>query len=469
MSKDADLILKNGWVFTGYDIIPIKASVAIKDGKILKVGNVENVSGENTKIYDCEGKLISPGFNDAHTHIPYGAFLLDSGFGLDFKGESDKEVFLPKLKEFADKHPKNEWIYGYNGGWGPDTIPDRHDIDKWIPDRPVVFQHMDGHSTVVNTRSLEKRGLNKDMSVPPGGKVSYGDDGELDGRMYDDATFLFSKIIYNPSDEEFKRIYRNFMKYAAMLGITAAGELYPTFVGKEDVYSIFKELEDEDELTLRISFAVKLLDYDTEAYQKICREYCSNKLRCYGTKDLLDGVISVHTALMLEPYSDDPTTCGCTANPPDKIKESVLKAAADGVPVRLHCIGDGAVRMALDFIEESQRIYGYKGQRHGIEHIELCSPDDFKRFNELNVCANMQPMHAVFDPKAEEHFRGERCKWCWPMRDLLDCGAMMSMGTDFPIVELNPLYSLYAAVTRKDPYGKLKEGWQKHQAIILLL
>lgn len=468
MKKTADIILKNGIVFNGIDTQPFTGSVIIRNNLIIKVqknNDVQEYIDANTIVYDCTGMLISPGFNDAHTHIPYGAFLLDSDFGLNFDGESDKDIFLKKLREFADLHPKNEWIYGYNAGWSADNIPDKNDIDAIMPDRPVIVQHMDGHSMVVNTKSLEKRGVDENTPIPDGGHMGFDNDGTLNGRLYDDANFLFSKVLYSPSDDEFKRIYKNFLKEAKRLGITSAGELYPTFVGKEDIYSIFKELEEDNQLTVRMIFATRLLSYDPNSYQAMCQTYNSDKLKCYGTKDLFDGVITVHTALMLEPYTDDPSTCGCTANPIDKIHDGVIQACRDGIPVRLHCIGDGAVRKALDFIEEGINLYGNKGIRHGIEHIESCHPDDIQRFKKLNVCANMQPMHAVFDPEAEEAFRGERCRWCWPMRDLLDAGAVISMGTDFPIVGLNPFHSLYAAVTRKDPFGKIKEGWQLHQAI----
>ncbi len=442
----------------------------VLDNKISKITDADDLSmyiTEDTRIYDCSGKLVSPGFNDGHTHIPYGAFLMDPDFGLDLEGETDKDTILKKVGMFAETHPANEWIYGYNAGWGASSIPDRYEIDAVIGTYPVIIQHMDGHSMVVNSKSIVKRGIDENTSLDKGGRFGYGSDGKLNGRLYDDATFIFSKVLYSPSDDEFKRIYGNFMEYAKSLGITSVGELYPTFVGRDDVYSIFKELEDEGKLTVRMGFTVKLMTYDKTEFESVCNRYSSDKLYCNGTKELFDGVITVHTALMLEPYSDDPSTCGCTANPVDELHDKILQACRDGVAVRLHCIGDGAVRKALDYIEEGEALYGYKGQRHGIEHIESCHPDDITRFRKLNVCANMQPMHAVFDTEAEERFRGDRCKWCWPMRDLLDAGAVLSMGTDFPIVGINPFHSLYAAVTRKDPFGKMKESWQPHQSITI--
>ena len=468
MGNYADLILRNGSVFNGIDLESFTGSVAVKGNKILSVGTTDEIdalAGQDTTVIDCTGKMISPGFNDGHTHIPYGAFLIDPDFGLDLNGSIEYGEYLPKLKAFADQHPNNEWVYGFNGGWGADSIPNRKILDEVFPDRPAIVQHMDGHSMVVNTQSILKAGID-DNSIPPaGGRYGKFDDGTLNGIMYDDATFSFSEKLYNPPDEEFKRIYKRFLDYAKAFGITAAGDLFPVFVGKEDVYSIFKELEEEDALTLRMQFAVSLIHFEAEEYKKTCEKYNSAKLRCKGTKDLVDGVITVHTALMLQPYSDDPSTCGCTAHEPEELRKGVLRSCEAGVPVRMHCIGDGAVRMGLDFLEEAEALYGYHGERHGIEHIESIDPDDIDRFQKLHICANMQPMHTVFDTEAEERFRGERCKWCWPMRDLLDSGAVMSMGTDFPIVGLNPFHSLYAAVTRKDPFGKMNEGWQMHQAI----
>lgn len=466
----ADIILKNGIIFNGVDQKPFNGSVIINDNKISKITDDDDIGmyiTDDTRLYDCSGKLVSPGFNDGHTHIPYGAFLMDPDFGLDLGGESDKNVILEKMKSFAETHAEIEWIYGYNAGWGADNIPDRYEIDAVIKAYPVIIQHMDGHSMVVNSESIIKRGIDKNTSLGDGGRFGYDPDGDLNGRLYDDATFVFSKVLYNPSDDEFKRVYRNFMEYASSMGITSVGELYPTFVGRDDVYAIFKELEDEGDLTLRLGFTTRLLTYDKSKYQSICNKYNSDKLYCNGTKELFDGVITVHTALMLEPYSDDPSTCGTTANPVDELHDKILEACKDGIAVRLHCIGDGAVRKALDFLEEGERLYGYKNQRHGIEHIESCHPDDMARFRKLNICANMQPMHAVFDTEAEERFRGDRCRWCWPMRDLIDEGAVMSMGTDFPIVGINPFHSLYAAVTRKDPFGKMKESWQPHQSITI--
>ena len=465
-NKNADIVIKSNAVFDGTGEKPFKGGVAIGGNKIIAVkpGNeIDEYITEYTITYEYGNCLVMPGFNDSHTHISFGSFLMDDDFCHNLDNCKSLEECLADMKEFADTHPDNKWVFGhhfYQLAWEIPVMPSRYDIDSIIPDRPVVLQHMDFHTLVANSRAIEERGITNDTPNPFGGIIEKDAGGELTGRFYDHATFLFTKPIYTPSEDVYIKVFRKFMKKTAMLGVTSITELYPSGMGCDDVYAYYKHLEEEGEMKIRLSFFLELNDFDVNTYNKAVNQYHSGKVACKGTKQLIDGVSTTYTAYLIEPYTDKPSTCGCTSISESDLRRDVMRVCEAGVAARLHAIGDGAVRLGLDAIEDGMKKYGRRGVRHGLEHLENVDPDDIPRFKELGVVANMQPMHCVFDPDGSEHLLGKkRCELAWPMKSILNAGGVLALGTDFPIVRLEPLEEVFAAVERTKLDGYPEGGW----------
>lgn len=470
----ADIVIKGNAVFDGTGEKPFKGGVAISGNKIIAVkpGNeIDEYIAESTKIYGYGNCLVMSGFNDSHTHISFGSFLTDEDFCRNMEDCKSLEECLADMKEFADTHPDNEWVFGhhfYQLAWENPVMPSRHDIDSMIPDRPVVLQHMDFHTLVANSKAIEERGITKDTPNPFGGIIEKDAEGELTGRFYDHATFLFTKPIYTPSGDVYKKVFRKLMNKTAMLGVTSITELYPHGSGCDDVYAYYKQLEEEGEMKIRLSFFPELNDFDVNTYNQTVNQYHSDKLACKGVKQLIDGVSTTYTAYLIEPYTDNPSTCGQTSIPEADLRRDVMRVCEAGVAARLHAIGDGAVRLGLDAIEDGTKKFGERGVRHGLEHLENVDQDDIPRFKELGVVANMQPMHCVFDPAGIENLLGKkRCELAWPMKSILNAGGVLALGTDFPIVGLEPLEEVFAAVERTNLDGYPEGGWTPKEKLTM--
>ena len=302
--------------------------------------------------------------------------------------------------------------------------------------------------------------IDNNTKNPSGGSIGRDEKGELNGLFYDEAGFLISLRALDPPKEKLKAIFMTFLENAAKLGITSISDLYPRGVGCEDVYQYYKELEDDGSLTLRIHFFPELKE-DLREAKEFKNKYFSEKLRFAGLKQIVDGVSSVHTAYLLEPYTDDSTIKGGTVVSEEILKEQIMNADKEGFSVRLHTIGDGAVRFGLDCFEAAQMKNGRQGLRHALEHNENINESEISRFNKLGVIASMQPLHATFDIDGMVKLLGEeRCMLAWPMKTLLKADTILAVGTDFPIVDLNPMRGIFAAVTRMTEELYPDGGWQ---------
>lgn len=472
----ADSIIKSAAIFDGTGREPFQGVVAIKDNVIIKVGKEPETAklvNERTRILDYGDQLVLPGFNDGHSHMSYGSFLEDSDFCYHLVHTRDLEDCMSQVKAFANAHPDNEWIFCTHLNhlsWPEPRFPNKDDIDKVIPHRPVVIQQGDFHTIAANTCAMKKCGITDDTPNPHGGVIERDESGKATGVFYDDATFAFTEPIYTPDKETYFEVYGKFFEKLAAMGITSMSDLFPQGVGCEDVYAIYEKMDRDGTKKARIFFYEKLNDFNKEKIYKRRDLYHSDKLAFCGMKQLLDGVCSVHTAYMLEPYANKPESCGTTAVELGSLREDVFKAYDAGVAVRLHTIGDAAIREGLDIFQAAREKYGVKEIRNVLEHTENIHPDDLDRFAELNVTACVQPVHMLIDMENDDKQKAigpERCKLAWPLRTMLDRNTVLSMGTDFPIVEIDPLHEIYGAITRKMYNGKPEGGWFPEQCITL--
>ena len=475
----ADLILKSNAVFTGDGSDPFPGGVAVADGTILACGAEKDLDpylGPNTEVRDYGDRLIMPGFNDSHTHFTQGALVDDPDFCVAVGATASLEECLAKVKAFADSHPQNEWVFGnlvIQFNWETPLMPTAAQIDAVIPDRPVVLAQVDMHTFSANTKAMEKVGVTRDTPDPYGGEILHDEAGEPTGVFSNTATDLFTGPIFKPEWEDMKASYRKGFEKAKRLGITTMCVVFPEGVSYEDPFAIFGEMEQAGELPFRMPFFTQLMGEDMiERVHRFEQAYnqAGSLIQCQGFKILIDGVCSDHTAWLSWPYSNDPSTCGMAAMDLSQVRADVFRACEAGYPVRIHTIGDAAVHWALDTFDEAKRRFGDKGLRHVQEHAETIQPDDLPRFKEVGVCACVQPMHMLLDLEfrsKDDAVGPERVRYSWPFRSLLDAGAQMALSTDFPVVELDPLHEVYAAVTRQLFDGTPEEGWVPQERITL--
>lgn len=473
MKKHADSIYVSSAIFTGSSLEPMNGAIAIAGDRIIAVGSMDSMNeyiDSNTKVVNCGDKLIVPGFNDSHVHFMYGAMLQDKDFCLDLHDCASEEECAQKVKEFADAHPDNPWIFGSGWNeniWSSGKSPDRRSLDELLPDRPVYLSSWDIHSAWVNKKALELIGYDRNTPNAEDGFIEHFPDGEPSGILREPGAFdPVQKLALQSADA--KAAIIKSLKEAAKYGVTSIGNVHP-YGGLEEkeALEIYKSLEEEGLLTSRIHLFVELKKNLTDAkeYEK---KYCSKKLRFAGLKKITDGICESHTGYLLEPYADDKTTKGELQVTQEELKELIINADREGYSVRLHCIGNGAVRNALDCFEAAQKVNGKKGLHHAIEHVETCHPQDIPRFAKLGVMISMQPSHLIQNIDGYPKLLGK--KWmevAWPMRSLIDAGAVMTCGSDFPCVGLNPMEGIYAAITRQTFDGYPEGGFVPNQKITL--
>lgn len=466
MRGKADLVVKSNAIFTGLENEAFKGGIAIIGNKIVAVENesaLDEWIDPHTKIYTYEDEMVMPGFIDAHMHFFTGAFVSSKYMLTSLSDARSEEDCLKLVQNFASEHPEYERITGM--GWLPTfwddhkALPHRSSLDEVVSDRPVYLLSADCHTFWLNSKALEECDFNKDTKVSFG-EIGKDSNGELNGLLFEiEACAPANQRAFITPKEEAKEIQVDFYKEIAKFGITSATDLSaaPTPVGQFLEYQTASELEKDGKLTVRLHLFPSLgLDTNLEKVKSLSAEYSSDKLRVSGLKQFVDGVTSTYTAYLLKPYSDKGDTVGFINYPKELLQECVINANKEGYAVRLHAIGDGAVRVALDLFEESNRVNDNTKIKNCIEHIESIHPMDIDRFSELGVIASMQPVHLILDVNEKVSRIGEeRSVFEWPCKTLLNRGAVLAFGTDFPVASIDPFLNIYAAVTRSTAKGEL--------------
>ncbi|QIZ06493.1 amidohydrolase [Priestia megaterium] len=467
----ADIILSSQHVFTGLQDEPIKATIAIKDNKIIEIGPKEeilSIIGDQTKVFDLEEELIIPGFHDFHMHIMMGSILQkDSAKLFDATSEEDVAEIVAK---FAETRPNDEWIFGVgwdHTNWKKKALPHRTTLDKYISDRPVLLFNAEVHYAWINSKAIELIQLTKDTPDPEYGEIGKDENGELTGLLFEHAIGHATEHAYKLPKEKGVKLFQGFLNETKKLGITSVNDLYGAKIAPNqlDDLEIFKEFDREGLLTTRIHFSPEL-KMDLAIAKELQINYQSDKLTFSGLKQFIDGVVTSHTAFLLDHYKDRPETKGGTTYPSKTIKQLVKKADKEKFQIRFHAIGNGAVRLALDAFEEARNVNGERDARHVIEHVEVLHPDDVHRFKDLGVIASFQPKHIELMESAAYTARisEKQQPLYYPIKTIVDTGAKTAFGTDFPVVPLNPMMGIYQAITRKDLNGK---AWQKSEGVTL--
>ena len=468
----ADKILLSNAVFTGEGEAPFPGGVAIKDNKIMAVGSRESLEaymGSETELFSYGDNLIMPGICEAHGHFPWGA-LYASDYFLDKILESgSEEECAAMVKEFADAHPDHRQILGqgwFPANWNDAPLPTKASLDAAVPDRPVYLAAADAHTGWLNSAALKECGADRD-DPELGPNVVLLPNGEPSGVLREKAWFAYAagKVLM-PGPDIDEEVETDLMHGLNRLGITTFCDCSGILEGTN--YDALERMDQAGRLTVRINLnpAMEPDEEQTEILRQKA-QYHSPTLQVTGVKGVVDGVTSTFTGYLLEPYSDRPETVGAPTAPREYFEKCIIAANRKGLGARLHCIGDAAVRMALDMFEASNKVNDNTNVRNTIEHIESIHPDDIPRFKELHVVASMQPRHLPLDANEKISRVGpERCRWEWPHRSILDAGGILAFGTDFPVVEYNPFESIYYAITRNGYDGK-PTGVNPEQAVTM--
>src|SRR5689334_5624147 len=466
---EADTIIINAVVHTMDASQATAEAVAIFRNRIVAVGStndIKKLAGPATRIIDAKNRLLLPGFNDAHTHFLSGGFQLSS---VDLRDANSPEEFASRIKAFTAKLPKGRWITG--GDWDherwPDAkLPTKELIDSFTAETPVFVNRLDGHMALANTLALKLAGVTRDTQDPPGGVIVRDKSGEPTGVLKDAAQNFVWKVVSPSTFEEKLAAAKAATDYAARLGVTSVQDMSAgTDVG------VYQTLLDRGELKTRIYAVSPLPSWERVAQTGVRAHFGSEMLRVGGLKGFADGSLGSTTALFYEPYRDEPATSGIAADemyPEGVMLKRVGEADRAGLQVMIHAIGDRANDLILSIYEQVAHENGKRDRRFRIEHAQHLRAQDIPRFARDGVIASMQPYHAIDDGRwAEKRIGKERIKTTYAFRSLLDSGATLAFGTDWTVAPLNPLLTIYAAVTRRTIDGKNPNGWVPEQKISL--
>jgi predicted amidohydrolase YtcJ len=460
----ADLVIINANIRTMDVKQPQAQSVAVMGNKIISVGsnaNTKPLVGKNTRIIDAKGKLVLPGFNDSHVHFLDGGYQLSS---VDLRDAKTPEEFTRRIKEFVAKQPKGRWILGGqwdHENWTPNNLPTKEMIDAVTPDNPVFINRLDGHMALANSLALKLASVDKNTKEVEGGEIVRHPNGEPTGVLKDAAMNYVYKVIPAFSFEEKMQFVQAATEYAASLGITSVQDMSAgTDVG------IYQELERQGKLKTRIYAVSPLSDWQRLSRVGVHRAFGDGMLRIGGLKGFSDGSLGSTTAWFFEPYLDAPNSTGLASDEIPKMYENVLNADKAGLQVMIHAIGDKANDEVLSIFSRVSKENGAKERRFRIEHAQHLRMNDIMRFGSEKVIASMQPYHAIDDGRwAWKRLDEKRLKGTYAFRSLLDAGAVLAFGSDWFVAPLNPLYGVYAAVTRRTLDDKNPSGWIPEQKI----
>jgi len=459
MEGDPDLILKNGCIYTLDRDQTWAQAIAIASGQVIYVGSnqgVESYIGPKTATIDLEGKMVVPGFVDAHAH-PSQAMDLVSNISLYSLGSV--EEYQKAIAEFVDSHPERECYRG--GGWTdtlfPNHGPPKELLDALIPDRPVALVSYDGHSLWVNSTALERAHITKDTPDPAGGRIERTPEtGEPSGTLRETAANLIKQVIPDYGLEERMNALLAYQEMAVSAGITM---VHDAMLDPQSI-AAFHALAEGDQLKMRFRGSITLHpDKDLEQQvTAILVERSKNRHPHFQTraaKIFVDGVIEGGTAYLLEPYAHKPGYRGTPIWEPRALQAATADLFQENIQVHYHVIGDAAARMALDAIEHARKIAPGRDLRPLLTHLQLVEDSDIRRCSKLGVICIVQPFWFKIDDYYRElalpYLGKDRADRQYPLRNLIDAGAIVASASDFPVtIPFDPLIAIQIGITRME-------------------
>lgn len=483
----ADTLLLNGRVYTVNPEQPWAEAIAVKDGRILFVGSAAEAAayrGTQTELIDLEGKMAMPGLNDLHVHPVYG-FTVQL-FECVFPGTATPEVVRQTVAQCVEDYPDAEWIIG--GQWETDFFI-KHDIPsprKWLDeisgDKAVILRDTSFHNRWANSKALELAGLTRDSPEIPGGEmVRDKETGEPNGLLYETAAGPVLRIIPDWTEQQYLQAARESVRVANRFGLTGIKEAWATPQGLQ----AYKALDDSGEISVHLVTSISVLpmldedkNLDAGILEQMRTAYRGRHVNTDAVKLSMDGVPSAsRTAAMLADYmpayEGAPTHNGKQHYTQEQLSRLIVQLDKLGLTAKVHTAGDRSVRVTLNAIEAARQANGNSGLRHELAHAGYIDEADIPRFAELDAVAEISPYIWFPSVKVDSIIRAvgeERGQRYWPVRDLLQAGAQVVAGSDWPagaLSSMNPWVGLEAMISRANPWGIRQDRLWEEQAITL--
>jgi len=452
----------NGYTSSSDGIRQFSVLVFDEAGKVVATGGDELLAGTaGEDRIDGGGATVLPGLIDAHAHV-YGLGFLKTS--LDITGVPSVDEAASRIRDYAAENPHSRWILGRGWNqvlWPVKEFPTAAHIDAVVSDRPVWLRRIDGHAAWANSAAMKLAGIDKDTPDPVGGKILRDDNGHATGIFVDLAMDLIEQHLPKADKDDYRQALKSAVDALVAEGMTSVHDAGIDLMNAE----VYMSMADNDELDMRIYAMTGGAGEVLDAIGKPLRGYGNDRLEIASVKLYADGALGSRGAAMIEPYSDDAENRGLAFWTQDELDRMVAKANDMGFQVGIHAIGDLGNRMALDAFEAAQQ-GKLSALRNRVEHSQIIALEDIPRFAKLGVIASMQPTHATSDMNmAEDRVGPERILGGYAWRRLLDAGAVIASGSDFPVELSNPFHGLYAAVTRQGRDGEPEDGWYSDQAL----
>jgi len=455
MTQPAHYLFENARVFTADPSRPTAEAVAVRDNRIVFVGSrseAQGLKGTRTRLIDAGGGTLMPGFIDSHFHMLYGALNLD---GMQLEPATNYEELSAIVLAYAAEHPNDAWLPGtglrYNVGPGHTPL-NRHHLDALVPDRPIYINAFDGHTSWANTLALKMAGIFNGGVTAPNSENVLDAHGDSTGELREPGAYqVVSDMVPKPDAARQRTLLLQALKLTASLGVTSVHNMD----GNEQKASLYAALEDLGQLTCRIYLPYSVSpDTPLDTFEKealaLKHQFNSSLLRAGSVKFFIDGVIEGYTGLLVEPYADNPATCGAANYDIDQFNRLVAEADRLGFQIFTHSVGDMGVRRVLDAYHNAQQVNGRRDSRHRIEHIELVHREDLPRFKDLGVLASMQPLHSPMQVDENDIWPLRVGRERWPLsfawQTLREAGATLVFGSDWPVGTQKPASQLYSVI-----------------------
>ena len=460
----AETVLHN---ITGYSssndgVIAFKALVFGDDGKIIAAGGEELLAEyPDADRIDGLDQYVLPGLHDGHGHVLSQGLL---NVEINVTGSQSLEEAVERIAAYDRANPGSGWINGRGWNqvlWPVKEFPTAAAIDAVVSDRPVWLRRIDGHAGWANSKALELAGIDRDTPDPVGGKIHRDDDGNATGTLIDTAMGLVSDQIPPNSKDDIRRAIQAAFKELTSLGLTSVHDAGISIAEAE----VYMSMADNGEMPMRIYAMMWEAGENLDAIGKPIVAYGNDRLDIRSVKLMSDGALGSRGAAMIDPYEDDTENRGLRMYTQAEVNAKVKKANDMGFQVGIHAIGDFGNRQSLDAFEQAQGGVA-SPLRNRIEHSQVIALDDIPRFAELGIIASMQATHATSDMNMTEDRVGpERVKGAYAWRKLLESGAIIANGSDFPVELPNPMHGLYASITRQSRAGLPEGGWYPEEGL----
>jgi hypothetical protein len=459
----------NGNFYTFNKTKPVAEAVAAENGRFIDLGNTDTIlhnwKQPNSQVIDLEGKTATPGLIDSHLHLGLIAYTF---INMDVTGYTSRKEMLEKIRISATELKPGEWLVG--SGWDENlftdgTIPTIDELDRIAPENPLFVSRICGHASIVNTKALEKSGYHKDIEVPEGGKIVLDEvTKQPTGLFLESASNLIRKHIPGYSYDVWKGAVKKAMKLAMSKGLTSVHTNDPrTLGGLDQTYRIYDELLNEDKLGLRCNLLINYEFLEDLHRRGMYTGFGNDTLQIGAVKLFSDGAFGRRTALLSEPYSDDPDNYGESMYDQKTIYNIVKRTRELDMPIAVHAIGDKGLENILDILDQ----FPVSQYRDRLIHTQVLRQDLFERLAHPTRIADIQPRFLASDfPWVQDRLGNKRIKHSYAWKSMMDAGIICAGGSDSPVEPVDPLLGIHAAVTRKTP-GQTHRGYNPDEKLTM--